>query len=206
MRDRGRWLRRLIAVAAVLAVSLPGASAVAGLRSGPTVVAGHGQAGHYGAAPNGLGDDGVLRVLWGEGRSERMALMTARGRVLRRFTVARKSDPTSTPTIAAPLPGGRTVAQYEVGNRIVVASFDRTGRRLHIRRFRGVTSSGAKSPLISRGRDGAGLCWVGSGSRDVQVSVALISPAGVIGPRLRVMAPARTPATTARSPAAPAVS
>ena len=73
---------------------LPGASAVAGWRSAPTgPVAGHGQAGHYGPAANGLGDDGVLRVLWGEGRSVRMAHMTARGRVLRRFVVARKADP-----------------------------------------------------------------------------------------------------------------
>lgn len=184
MRDHGRRrARRLIAVSALVAVSLPGASALAGWASRPTVVAGHGLAGGYGPAANGLGDDGMLRVLWGEGRSMRMALMTARGRVLRRFVVAHKKDPSSRPTIAAPLPGGRTVVQYEAGNRIVVASFDRTGRRLHARRFPGTTGGNGKSPLISRGRAGAALCWTAGRSTDVQVSTALISPTGVIGPR-----------------------
>jgi hypothetical protein len=145
----------------------------------------HGESGSYGVA---LGDDGLLRVPWVRGRTIGVALLS-HGRVLRRFVVDRKPSP-GRPTGVAALPGGRTVVEYESGTRIVLASFNRRGKRLHARRFSGSMGEPTLEPLISRGSDGAAVCWVASRASDVPVSAAVISPSGVIGRRLTVMPPA----------------
>jgi hypothetical protein len=176
---RGASWWALVGVCAALAFP---AGAAADWSKPPTTVTRHGESGSFGPA---LGDDGLLRVPWLRGRTIGVALLS-HGRVVRRFVVDRKPSE-GRPTAVAALPGGRTAVQYESGSRIVLATFNRRGKRLHARRFSG-GMGGIQStpPLISRGPDGAAACWVAGRANDPSLSVALISPTGAIGQRLTV--------------------
>jgi hypothetical protein len=176
-------IRTLTCLAAAVVLSAACAAAATASWTAPVAVSPLGQ--KHTTLSLAFDDDGVLRPIWAQGRTLRVATVRRSGAISRRLTAARMRDPNGGTSLTHALAGGRTMLLFQAGASLRIRTIDGRGRTLATRTVRGGSASIGSSPYARLAGSAVLACWMRqtrSGRRyDMQVQAAVIRGDGTIG-------------------------